>query len=779
MSNHVDITPTPRVLRVLGELPFQPWQCFAELIDNAVDAFAAYDQYVEKRIDIIWSSDKLAQNDRTIEIKDNGQGMTLDQMTNAVKAGYSSNDPVGNLGLFGLGFNIATAKLGEKTIVYSTREGDSTWIGVEIDFAQLINNRTFNAPVLYEEKHDPTEHGTRIVISRLNNGIYTSIKSKESAIRKQLENVYSQLLSRNKMDIYIQNKRLLPKKHCVWSKARYVIRDNTRIYAIQEIDRVLGTSYFDTDKNRYLSPEQEDDLMLQVQSGQALPPNIIQRQKRLRGWVGIQRFFDTNNFGIDFIRNGRKILLSNKEAFSFENEYTGTTVLQYPVELGSTVGGRIVGEIEVDYLIPTYQKNDFDRTDISWKQTLEALRGIGPILPKMRKNMGYNDANISPIGLLANAYRRTEKGTKNLALARNVAAEFYDYFLKGDPDYIEDDKWWQAVVESDRDNATGGAGQAGDVDFGVEPSDNPLDYLSGSNSTSSVQNLPEPPVAIDVPVPVPETTSFDQLLQNSAEQSLLSRKYSYNNKPPFNVKVHKMNAGKRILEKGLAIPCYFISDGIECDFFYDDRHEIITQYPNTPEGLLLIYLARKFAARDTANEISVYSQLMIENFPEKRIDKTSLKDQALTLFDELREKLIEHLERKYSQVISCIKESAGETEETMNAILSNTELYQAFDLGTSESIAVIDHVPVKTLVRLVDRFPEDLFDRIVFDALYSTIKLDDVNAAQRLRDASKERILSLLKDAQSVVSDHNSKGLSKDELIRYGLSLNILRGVLV
>ena len=207
MNNYVDITPTPRVLRVLGELPFQPWQCFAELIDNAVDAFATCDQYDEKRIDIIWSSDRLAQDDRTIEIKDNGQGMTLDQMTKAVKAGYSSNDPVGNLGLFGLGFNIATAKLGERTIVYSTREGDSTWIGVEIDFAQLINNRTFKAPVLYEEKNDPAEHGTRIVISRLNNGIYANIKAKESAIRKQLENVYSQLLTKNKMDIYIQNKR--------------------------------------------------------------------------------------------------------------------------------------------------------------------------------------------------------------------------------------------------------------------------------------------------------------------------------------------------------------------------------------------------------------------------------------------------------------------------------------------------------------------------------------------------------------------------------------------
>ena len=36
---YMDITPSPRVLRMLGQIDFKPWQCLAELIDNSVDAF--------------------------------------------------------------------------------------------------------------------------------------------------------------------------------------------------------------------------------------------------------------------------------------------------------------------------------------------------------------------------------------------------------------------------------------------------------------------------------------------------------------------------------------------------------------------------------------------------------------------------------------------------------------------------------------------------------------------------------------------------------------------
>lgn len=35
----MDITPSPRILRMLGEIEFDEWQCIAELIDNAFDDF--------------------------------------------------------------------------------------------------------------------------------------------------------------------------------------------------------------------------------------------------------------------------------------------------------------------------------------------------------------------------------------------------------------------------------------------------------------------------------------------------------------------------------------------------------------------------------------------------------------------------------------------------------------------------------------------------------------------------------------------------------------------
>ena len=106
MMNTIDITPTPRILRTLGEIPFQTWQCLAELIDNAIDAFSLDKENVpddtDKRITINWSADTMAAADRTIEISDNACGMSISQLQNAVRAGYSSNNPVSNLGLFGV-----------------------------------------------------------------------------------------------------------------------------------------------------------------------------------------------------------------------------------------------------------------------------------------------------------------------------------------------------------------------------------------------------------------------------------------------------------------------------------------------------------------------------------------------------------------------------------------------------------------------------------------------------------------------------------------------------
>ena len=39
MPASIDITPSPRILSVLGDIDFKVWQCLCEIIDNSIDSF--------------------------------------------------------------------------------------------------------------------------------------------------------------------------------------------------------------------------------------------------------------------------------------------------------------------------------------------------------------------------------------------------------------------------------------------------------------------------------------------------------------------------------------------------------------------------------------------------------------------------------------------------------------------------------------------------------------------------------------------------------------------
>lgn len=773
MPQTLDITPSPRILRTLGEIPFQPWQCIAELIDNSVDAFAeaarAGVSLPEKKITVTWSSDAVGAAARTIEIVDTGPGMELSQLQNAARAGHSNNDPIHNLGLFGMGFNISTARLGENTRLLSATPDSTEWAGVEIDFADLISAKSYAARVISEPKKDPSEHGTKVVVSMLKGETYTHLRDNEASVRRQLENIYATLLGEIDVEIYLQGKRLTPKAHCIWSRSRYVSRDGRQIPAVIDIDRDLGKALFDVERNQYLSWDEREMMREEFPDGQ-YPSNIIERQKRLKGWIGIQRYADPNDFGLDFIRNGRKILISNKDLFSWGNPMTGTSKLEYPVELGTTVGGRIVGEIHVDYLLPTYQKNDFDRTDPSWAETVEALRGVGPLLPRDRKGMGYQDGNTSPIGLLANAYRRMDPGTKCLYVEKSTARTLFDGFRRRDPDLQNDDKWWQAAQEADRLNATKGAANAPVVDPGPTASDNPDDYGPETSPTPPQPGSPAP-VA-----PAPVTSSLDSLMLNSKQIASWSGPYAYGTTPSLHVKVWELGSGQ-ILRTGENSPCAFFQDGVDCDFVYNPRHPFLAQFPVGPRQLLAIYLAERFKARDSLKDIGeVYTGLVQGKMQDVRVDRATLQEKATSLFERLRERLEDKLDGKKNLVLDCIHESIGEVEETVFAMLSNGPLVLQFQKKDEEGYAALSNVPFRTLLRLVDRFPENVFDGGIFSAPYASLTLSDPQATIRARNESKDRIMSFLKDALWVLGQTGvvSAARGKDELARCAHSINFL-----
>ena len=787
--NTLDITPTPRILRTLGEIPFQTWQCVAELIDNSIDAFlsdkTAIPEVDERKIVVTWASDSVATDDRAIEVTDNACGMSIEQLQNAVRAGYSSNDPVGNLGLFGMGFNISTARLGEVTTIMTTRRGDSDWVGIKIDFQKLIDTRRFDAPIIHMAKSNPAEHGTKITISRLRHGILTELPNKENEIRQRLEAIYASLLNNQEIAIYVKGRQLRPRNHCVWSESRYVRYSDQNVSARMMIDRNLGDALFDLSRNCYLTADEAEQYYVDQQEGRDLPAHIIERGKRLTGWLGIQRYADPNDFGIDFIRNGRKILISDKSLFQYENPITGQKELQYPLELGTSVGGRIVGELHVDYLLPTYQKNDFDRSDNSWAQTVEAICGVGPFLPKSRKALGFSEQNPSPLCVLVNAFRRVDKGTKCLFAPNDVAKRYAAEFRKGIRDYLDDILWWKAAQEEDQKQSTGGARATTSVNTGETPSDDISAYISGTvisppqvivrgNPTDDSQPS-SLPVTTPQPVPSPETSKLDELIQRAISVSQLSgRNYKFGNTGSLNVRVYELSRGS-IFYRGEKKPCFFQSDGIDCDFVYDPSHPLLAQYPITAKMLLLQYLSEKLKARDSLPDlVSVYAELVETTMQEAKIDRQSLQDRASSAFDLLREKLAVALRDRAADVVNCVHESAGEVEETVtNLIQSNTALLTAFQSGIEEGYDAIDYVPPKTLYRLIERFPEDVFDGKVLQTPYITINLQDEKATLRARDESKDRALSFIKDALRVISGYSQR-VQKNELARASLSVDFL-----
>lgn len=787
----VDITPKPRILRTLGDIPFQPWQCLAELIDNPIDAFLASEATVqegkEQKIVVNWSNDSVAAADRTIEVSDNACGMTLDQLQNAVTAGYTSNDPINNLGLFGMGFNIATARLGEVTTIRSTRAGDKELVELTIDFAEMIKAKHFLAPVRMLPKENPDESGTKIIISRLKAGIADTMTAKESDIRKQLESIYTPLLTTKDIMVLIKGRQLSPRNHCVWSDSRYVVYNQQNVPARVDIDRDLGHSLFDTERNRYLTDDESEPYYTTMSNGETLPENIVERSKRLTGWLGIQRYADPNDFGIDFIRNGRKILISDKSLFQYENPVTGLKELQYPVELGSTIGGRIVGELHVDYLLPTYQKNDFDKSDESWYQTVEAICGTGPFLPQKRKALGFHDATTSPLGVLANAYRRVDAGTRCLFAPNDLAKQYAAQFRSGKREYIDDSLWWKAAQEEDQKKSTGGSRSTTAVNPGDIPSDDVGEYLGGESGvgTGGAATTTTPPATPTPPIPPVEpptatTSTLDELIQNSNPVVQLTGKYSFGVAAALNVRAYELKSGT-ILARGERKPCFFTSSGIDCRFVYDPTHPVLAQYPIAPKELLLQYLAEKLKARDNLPDlVEVFSILVQNTMPEAKIDRQSLQDRATSAFTRLREKMIYALRPCAVDVLRCIHESSGDVEDTVNRMFSNPHLIQRFQACEESGFDALEYVPEKALLRLVDRFPELVFDGKVVTAPYMSINFADTNATDRSRNESKERVMSFLKDTLRVMttSSYGQRDL-KNELSRASLSIDFLLGELV
>ena len=752
----IDVTPHPRLLAVLGDIEFAPWQCLAELIDNAFDDFLSVPSTGETpTVAISLPARGSDRRDAQVWINDNGRGMSLEHLTGAVSAGWTSNARYGKLGLFGMGFNIATARLGNTTTVRTTRAGDPDWVSVTLDLRDMAANANFEVPVVREPKDDLSVHGTEVIVSGLKQEQHEALSRQQVKIRRVLGDVYSYLLREKGFSLLVDNTAVQPLLPCVWNHDRAVVVGGERFPAYIPIDRELSPLLACLDCGRW------QDLGL-TRCEECGGPNLEQRERHVTGWLGIQRYSHKTDFGVDFLRNGRKILVRDLSLFSWAdpNEPGARPIPEYPIEVPNE--GRIVGEIHLDHVRVNYQKNAFEYDTPEWKYAVRLLRGEGPLRPQFARSMGY-DTNESPIGLLFTGYRRLDPGLRRLVpgdgktAIHQKAREWAELFRKGVPEYQDDTIWYEAARQHDVPKP--------DVPpEAIQPGDDPEpDARARLDIPEPGEPAPGPPDAS----PARETEEQKQDRYRAVGQVLpdVSGEYSLPNYSTWNVTVYALSGTELVDANEQRVPVYAQGQrGPEVHVFVDLDHSLFTEFGSDPREHAVLSIAEYMRERRGSNAAvsSIVAELKERCLPDQKVTPTALAAIAHSLFTRVREAMRPVIAGNAEGFWSLI----GADD---HAVTEQTYASEGLDRAWDDVRAAgdwISYAPVTAVARLIGQRPGDFFDGKVFRASYSAFQ--DSHA----RALAISRIVSYFNDV-GLLAERRARP-RPDDLNRARLSCRLL-----
>lgn len=777
------ITPSSRILKMLGEIEFDEWQCIAELVDNAFDDFA---EVVKSGIP--WaggfkvSVTLPSQRGKTkgaaeVVIQDTGRGMAYEELEQAVRAGWSNNDRFDKLGLFGMGFNVSTARLGRKTRVLTTRQGDPHWIGVEIDLDRIKDD--FEAADIVEPKADPNEHGTRIEISRLHPDRADWLSRNGGNLRTTLARTYSYILEHQGFELWIAGQKVKPRKHCRWGEDRSVIygsgSSSQRIPAYIEIEQRFDPAdacaacgnWQATNKGKCEQCESE---------------RLTLRERRIHGWLGIQRHLDKREYGIDFLRNGRKILQWDKRLFEWSNpnDPQGVVDVEYPVEMAHQ-GGRIIGEIHLDHVPVTYQKNAFEYGDRSWRAAVDFLRGPGPLQPEKAKRAGYLE-NTSPLATLFKGYRRNDAGRRCLVPGDGVrpihetTRRWADLFHRGDDEFQTDQRWWEAVEAHEAQGKKAKIDEA-KGNSPMNPDEAAVLEALGVNLGGAERQVGEPPAATpavsagaqDTSIRKDRETTQDRLQRyRAASRSMpeLSRDFGLPKIGYLQVEALLLEKGPLVDDLGTTTPVLVVQgSGGKATAYIDGTHDVFAKLGVEPADLLLVELATVLRVKSETGmtHSQLVSELRSTCLPDHSLKADVVAGQARELLADLRVRMASRIDMDVARAYQYL--SPDELTATENEMIANGRVALTGKLG--ETSEFLMYAPPLFVVKLLEQWPDTFMDGNVFAGPYSSV------TSMSARRLSLARVVGYLTDIATLVSFNNADP-GPQQLLRTRLSIKLL-----
>jgi hypothetical protein len=772
-----DLQPDPRILPMLGEINLVQWRCIAELIDNCVDGFldilAAGQQPDTPEVHV--SIPLIDNPTAVISVRDNGPGMAPDVLEKAVRAGWSGNSSLtGKLGLFGMGFNIATARLGTVTTVWTTRAGETEEVGVRIDFDQLRAQKHFRTPRLTRPKVDPAKHGTEVTVEKLKpeQRQWFSKPGNRAGIKKELARVYSSMLRPDGVPLsfrlFYEGKLVEGRRHCAWSGPGSIARvvDTPRfgpVDAFQLINTQMPDRPYCGSCWQWLAIEETQCPLC----GSA--KDVVPRKRSVRGWLGIQRFLSESEYGIDFIRNGRKIEIASKDLFFWQD---GEKIeLEYPID-DPRGRGRFVGEIHIDHCRVTYTKDRFERTDPAWDDMINAVRGEGPLRPDKASQLGLGN-NVTPLFKLFNVFRRSTPKPKVagawkklLVVPDNTLAEDYARrFFNNDPQYQTDQKWWDLIEEEEKKLLVGGGNTAVPPGGASPPGTSPIPGFGPAPAPPKPGTTAAPPP----PAPPPKQVAV----------AALSRQYTSSSGQKWNVQAYEVEAKHPALAKKRPWALRATPSGVH-EFFFEPTHEVFASATMTPlDGLLadLAYSAMEFMKDQPgdATFAGFLAELRDKYATSTALDPATLSAEARQTIQAVAQTLARNVEPSDAPVLFQQLKDQQQKAILQKMATRNASNPQAI-IGSGK---FLEYAPERVILEFFGEHPELFLDGKCWDDPYSTLDYQDAAATELARSQVVRRYESLLSDAVWLAEQDPAdlERVSRARLLRAMFALELLAPV--
>ena len=709
-SMEIDVTPLPKVLALLENLNVEPWACIAELCDNALDDFRVNNTSAGKI--------KIEVDGNQLTITDNGSGMSVGKVQNAISAGFSEKGKSDELGLFGVGFNVGTVGLGRRSTLTTKTVNEKHWTHVDIDINKMIKAQSFKLRAERARVPGEMRHGTIVTIDLDDQHVNQFNRPAfQKTISENLGQAYSYILRESvpgltggatgnprDVEITLEGAPVLPWIPCIWDEGRNVQYRGSAVEAVQKFDRALPDASICNDCGYW-------HMTVNANECERCGSNLLEvKQRRVWGWVGVQRYMDRIEFGINFIRNGRTILFRDKTIFTYTDPTTGEVNQEYPVEWPADQG-RIVGELHCDHVGVDFIKSSFDVNDSNWRGAISILHGDAWLQPTKNRGKSLND---SPLAQIFNAYRINEPGLRYLVpgngeraihqATKNWARKFQGY----EPTYISDKEWYEAAENHDRikSGATSGATETGAT---IGP--------TGLGPTG----LSSQPIQGNVKSGGGET---DLQKMKRWEAGGTKRQDLTKSVTPLSVKktyaLEVWETQSQVLDAlGAHLAVHAIPvKGNEIHIFAESQNPVFTKYGRNTTDLILMEAAAqiKSLANAPVPASLIYAELLSE-FPDEEKSESVLRSRIAELEARLKPRIHPVVASSPSKFWKSLSKDSKEAAEG-NAMATETPVLWK-DAITSGNFA--SYLTLKGMNELFESHPSDFLDGKVFKQMYATV----------------------------------------------------------